>query len=214
MRARHFAATGLLALAAGLGCAGTAAAANPVIIEPDPVSPGGQFAVFDGGNCDSAGGQAVFRSHEQGGSDGQDIPAVKLGSLRGLMGAMATVPEHARPGVYDVTIKCTTVSRSQVTTTLTVHDSSAKPGQSAPGSSGAGPSASWPSAPTDRPGREDQPPSSGHYGQGGETGPKGTTHAGLGGSTGPNTPETLAGVTLLATAGAATFHQYRRRRSS
>ncbi|WP_327067154.1 hypothetical protein OG500_14880 [Kitasatospora sp. NBC_01250] len=212
MRARHFAATGLLALAVGLGCAGTAAA-NPVIIEPDPVTPGSQFAVFDGGNCDGAGGQAVFRSREQGGSDGQDIPAVKLGSLRGLTGAMATVPEHARPGVYDVTIKCTTVTKSQVTTTFTVHDSSAKPGQSGSGP-GAGSAAPGSSAQSDRPGHEDQSGSSGHYGQPGETGPKGTSHAGLGGSTGPNTPETLAGVTLLATAGAATFQQYRRRRSS
>ncbi|PYC84419.1 hypothetical protein C7C46_08015 [Streptomyces tateyamensis] len=119
MRARHFAAGSLLALALGLAAAAPAAA-NPVVIEPDPVTPGSQFAVFDGGNCDSAGGTATFRSREQGGGT-EDIPAVKLGSLRGLVGAIATVPEHARPGVYDVTVQCTTVTKSQVTTTFTVH---------------------------------------------------------------------------------------------
>ncbi|MFE0460971.1 hypothetical protein ACFW1A_17145 [Kitasatospora sp. NPDC058965] len=118
MRARHFAAGALLALAVGLAGAGPAAA-NPVVIEPDPVTPGSQFAVFDGGNCDSAGGTATFRSREH--ADGDDIPAVKLGSLRGLVGAIATVPEHARPGVYDVTVECTTVTRSRVATTFTVH---------------------------------------------------------------------------------------------
>jgi hypothetical protein len=45
-----------------------------------------------------------------------------------------------------------------------------------------------------------------------QSGPKGPTHAGLGGSTGPNVPETLAGITLLGTAGAATVHHLRRRR--
>ncbi|WP_329564554.1 hypothetical protein [Kitasatospora sp. NBC_01266] len=202
MRARHFAATGLLALALGLGAAGPAAA-NPVIIEPDPVSPGGQFAVFDGGNCDSAGGQAVFRSHEQGATAGQDIPSVKLGSLRGLMGAMAQVPEHARPGVYDVTIQCTTVSKSQVTSTLTVHDSGHPDHQPQPDQQ--------PQPDHQPPAHSEQP--GGPAGPGGP-GPQGPTHAGLGGSTGPNVPETVAGATLLATAGAACYHQLRRRRSS
>ncbi|GAA1984425.1 hypothetical protein [Kitasatospora viridis] len=186
MRARHFAATGLLALAAGLAAAGTAAA-NPVIIEPDPVSPGSQFTVLDGGNCDSAGGTAVFRSREhaqddqngQNGQNGQaeDIPQAKLGSLRGLVGAVVTVPEHARPGVYDVTVKCTTVTKSEVTTTITVHGDPGRPDHTQP------------------------------------TGPTGPSHAGLGGSIGPNLPETAAGLTLLGTSAAAVLH-HRRRRSS
>ncbi|MFE9428077.1 hypothetical protein ACFYNO_34560 [Kitasatospora sp. NPDC006697] len=179
MRARHFAATGLLVLAAGLAAAGPAAA-NPVIIEPDPVTPGSQFTVLDGGNCDSAGGTAVFRSREH--AQDEDIPQVRLGSLRGLVGAVATVPEHARPGVYDVTVKCTTVTKSEVTTTFTVHgDAGGKPEHEQPGG---------PSAPS---------------------GPSGPSHAGLGGSVGPNLPETLAGVTLLGTAAAAVVHHRRRR---
>ncbi|WP_035848785.1 hypothetical protein [Kitasatospora azatica] len=205
MSARHFLATGLLALALGLAGAGPAAA-NPVIIEPDPVSPGSQFAVFDGGNCDSAGGQAIFRSREHSGSGSsgssavEDIPAVKLGSLRGLVGAIATVPEHARPGVYDVTVQCTTVTRSQVTTTFTVHGNPAKSSQPAHEESGR-PGGSGPGGP-------------GGGGPAGPVEPKGPTHAGLGGSTGPNIPETLAGVLLLGTATAAVVHHHRRRRSS
>jgi hypothetical protein len=181
MRARHFAATGLLGLAAVLAAAGPAAA-NPVIIEPDPVSPGDHFTLFDGGNCDSAGGLATFKARPQGGGgSGQaagEIPAVKLGALRGLVGAVATVPEHARPGVYDVTITCTKSTKTKVTTTLTVHDDAA--GHSEP--SGTRPS-----------------------------GPTGPSHAGLGGSTGPNTTETLAGVALLGTATAVVLRRRHRR---
>ncbi|MGC0316315.1 hypothetical protein [Kitasatospora acidiphila] len=186
MRARHFAATGLLALAAGLAAAAPAAA-NPVVIEPDPVSPGGRFTLFDGGNCDSAGGQATFKAREQadGASTGpaEDIPAVKLGALRGLVGAVATVPEHARPGVYDVTITCTTATKHKVITTITVHGGT--PGRGDHQEHGD---------PSDRP-----------------SGPSGASHAGLGGSTGPNVPEALAGVTLLGTAAAAVAHHRRRR---
>jgi hypothetical protein len=184
MRARHFVASGLLALGLGLAAAGQAAA-NPVIIEPDPVSPGSQFAVFDGGNCDSAGGTAVFHPREHTDAAGtEDIPAVKLGSLRGLVGAIATVPEHARPGVYDVTVQCTTVTRSQVTTTFTVHGDPGRPAHQEPAAASEHPA------------------------------PKGPSHAGLGGSTGPNLPETLAGVLLLGTATAAVVHHHRRRRDA
>ncbi|MCX4748745.1 hypothetical protein OG455_25060 [Kitasatospora sp. NBC_01287] len=206
MRARHFAATGLLALALGLSGAGPAAAANPVIIEPDPVTPGSQFAVFDGGNCDSAGGQAVFHSREGQGSPGEDIPTVKLGSLRGLMGAMATVPERARPGVYDVTIQCTTVTKTQVTSTFTVHQPGHQDQQTQPQQQTQPEHQTQPDH--QQSGRPEQP------GQPGEPGPKGPTHAGLGGSADPDVPETVAGATLLATAGAAAYHQLRGRRSS
>ncbi|MGF1431149.1 hypothetical protein [Kitasatospora sp. LaBMicrA B282] len=204
MRARHLAAAGLLALALGASAAGPAAAANPVVIEPDPVTLGGQFAVFDGGNCDNAGGQASFHAHDQGAGD--EIPTTRLGSLRGLMGAMVTVPEHARSGVYDVTITCTTTSKKEVTTSFTVHDPGKPDQQTSPGRP------DQPGRPDDQPGRPDQ---SGHPGEPGEPGgPQGPTHAGLGGSTRPDLPETAAGLTLLATAGAVGVHRLRRRGSS
>ncbi|MCC9308536.1 hypothetical protein LN042_15825 [Kitasatospora sp. RB6PN24] len=185
MRVRHFAATGLLALVAGLAAA-VPAAADPVIIEPDPVSPGGRFTLFDGGNCDQAGGLATFKARGQ--ADGtatgsaRDIPAVGLGSLHGLVGAVATVPEHARPGVYDVTVTCATAARRGATTTITVRGGATSHGGH----------------------QEHRAPS------GRPSGPSGPSHAGLGGSAGPNVPEALAGVILLGTAAAAVAHNRRR----
>ncbi|GAA1242817.1 hypothetical protein GCM10009665_37030 [Kitasatospora nipponensis] len=224
MRARHLAGAGALTAALALALAGPALA-NPVVIEPDPVTPGGQFTVLDGGNCDSAGGTATFRSREH---DGEDIPAVRLGSLRGLVGAVATVPERARPGTYEVSIQCTTVTKSQVTTTLTVYGD-AKPdakGAAKPDATGDAKGDAKPDA------KGDPKPDAKGDGHGGAkpsaqpaassapavqlptaVGPQGPSHAGLGGSTGPNTPETLAGITLLGTAAAATVHHLRRRRT-
>src|SRR6266568_1681768 len=42
------------ALVAAVCAAGTAGAAtpNPIIVQPNPVAPGGFISVFDGGNCD------------------------------------------------------------------------------------------------------------------------------------------------------------------
>ncbi len=181
-------------MAAVLGAATSASAASPVVIQPDAVTPGSQFTVLDGGNCDSSGGVASFSSREH---DGEDIPAVQLGSLRGLVGAVATVPEGARPGVYQVSVQCRTVTetQTQLTASFTVTpsgSSAAKPGGKPDGKSDTKPDAAGPEA-------------------GGE-GPKGPTHAGLGGSTGPNVPETLAGATLLTTAAAATVLHLRHRR--
>ncbi|MDH6135267.1 hypothetical protein P3T37_004677 [Kitasatospora sp. MAA4] len=190
MRARHFAAGGVLAVAAVLGAATAAAtsasasAGSPVVIQPDAVTPGSQFTVLDGGNCDSSGGVASFTSREH---DGEDIPSVQLGSLRGLVGAVATVPESARPGVYQVSVQCKSVTETQ--TQLTASFTVSPSGTTKP-EGGAKPEA------------------------GADEGPKGPTHAGLGGSTGPNVPETLAGATLLTTAAAATVLHLRHRRTS
>ncbi|MDH6110745.1 hypothetical protein P3T36_003114 [Kitasatospora sp. MAP12-15] len=210
MRARHFVGGGVLAVAAALGAATAASAAgNPVVIQPNAVTPGSQFTVFDGGNCDSSGGTARFSSREHA---GEDIPAVQLGSLRGLVGAVATVPEQARPGVYQVSIQCKTVTESQLTATFTVSPSGKPDGKSDSKSDGK------PDGTSD--GRPELPGGSGSSGssggaQSGEFGePKGPTHAGLGGSTGPNLPETLAGATLLTTAAAATVLHLRHRRGS
>ncbi len=124
MRARHLSTVAGLLGAGVLALAGPAFAGSPVVIEPDPVSPGSQFTIFDGGNCDSSGGTATFKSREH---QGEDIPAVKLASLRGLMGAVTTIPEHARPGVYEVSIQCTSVTHTEVTATFTVHPGDSKP---------------------------------------------------------------------------------------
>lgn len=215
MRARHFVGGGVLAVAAALGAATAATAAgNPVVIQPEAVTPGSQFTVFDGGNCDGSGGTASFSSREH---EGEDIPSVRLGSLRGLVGAVATVPEQARPGVYQVSIQCKTVTESQLTATFTVNPSGKSDGKGDGKGDGKsdGKGGGKPAVPTGSSGSVGSGGPGGPQPEPGELGePKGPTHAGLGGSTGPNLPETLAGATLLTTAAAATVLHLRHRRGS
>lgn len=76
--------------------------ANPVIVQPNPVAPGGQFSVFDGGNCTGTSGVATFRSK----SGGSTIPSVTLSTLDNEVGGVGTVPEGTEPGAYEVSVTC------------------------------------------------------------------------------------------------------------
>ncbi|TBO57684.1 hypothetical protein EYS09_21475 [Streptomyces kasugaensis] len=67
--------------------------AHSVTVRPDPVAPGGSFAVFDGGSCP---GEAVF--------GGAEIPKPALSPLRNQAGGTGTVPESTGPGAYTVTL--------------------------------------------------------------------------------------------------------------
>jgi hypothetical protein len=77
-------------------------AGNPVVIQPDPVAPGGQFSVFDGGNCTGTTGVATFTSR----SGGSAIPPVTLSTLSNQVGGVGTIPEGTEPGQYEVSVTC------------------------------------------------------------------------------------------------------------
>lgn len=108
----------LVAPTASLAPASLAPAANPVVIQPNPVAPGGQFSVFDGGNCTGTTGVATFR----GGAAGSAIPAVTLSTLSNQVGGVGTVPEGTAPGDYQVSVVCQngTAMEGPFTGTLTV----------------------------------------------------------------------------------------------
>ncbi|MCZ4118902.1 hypothetical protein [Streptomyces sp. H39-S7] len=93
--------------------------ANPVIVQPNPVAPGGQFSVFDGGNCTGTSGVATFRST----AGGSVIPPVTLSMLDNQVGGVGTIPEGTQPGEYEVTVTCKNGSapkEGSFTGTLTV----------------------------------------------------------------------------------------------
>ena len=95
---------GSTALAA-LCAAGPAAAAvpNPIIIQPNPVAPGGTISVFDGGNCDfPSTGTVTFQT---GGGPG--IPVITIGPLQNMIGGTGPVPGNVPPGNYQVSLSCT-----------------------------------------------------------------------------------------------------------
>lgn len=69
-----------------------------VVVEPDPVAPGGAFSVHDGGTCSGDSAQATF--------DGADIPSIQLASRNDRMGGSAILPEGTAPGSYQITITC------------------------------------------------------------------------------------------------------------
>lgn len=88
------------------GCAAQPASAtgsNSIIIQPNPVSPGGTISVFDGGNCDSSStGIVTFQSDD----GGRDIPPITIGPLRNMVGGTGQVPSWTRPGNYEVSLTC------------------------------------------------------------------------------------------------------------
>ncbi|MGW5937323.1 hypothetical protein ACWIG3_28280 [Streptomyces celluloflavus] len=86
------------AVSAGGRGADASGDAHPVTVRPDPVAPGGSFAVFDGGSCPGEAGEAVF--------DGAEIPKPALPPLRKQAGGTGTVPESTGPGAYTVTLRC------------------------------------------------------------------------------------------------------------
>ncbi|MGW2632390.1 hypothetical protein ACWC2K_24075 [Streptomyces chattanoogensis] len=85
-------------LALGGGVATASDDTKAVLVQPDPVPPGGEFSVLDGGNCTGGSGEATF--------DGTDIPRLKLSTLRGQVGGRGTVPRSTKPGEYTVTVTC------------------------------------------------------------------------------------------------------------
>ncbi|MDF9813394.1 hypothetical protein [Streptomyces sp. SPB162] len=92
---------------------------NPVIVQPNPVAPGGQFSVFDGGNCTGTSGTATFRSK----TGGSAIPPVTLSTLDNQVGGVGTIPEGTEPGEYEVSVTCQSGSAHKegpFTGTLTV----------------------------------------------------------------------------------------------
>ncbi|MFD9814932.1 hypothetical protein [Streptomyces sp. NPDC059080] len=98
---RHAPATGALAASLALTGAGPVLAAGDAhraVVQPDPVAPGEEFSVFDGGNCPGGSGEATF--------DGAGIPTMKLSPLRNQVGGTGRVPESAEPGSYKVTVVC------------------------------------------------------------------------------------------------------------
>ncbi|MBR7826750.1 hypothetical protein KDK95_10590 [Actinospica sp. MGRD01-02] len=104
-RCRRTAVIGGVALAA-VCAAGSAvgAAANPIIIQPNPVAPGGTISVFDGGNCDfPSTGTVTFTG---GGSVA--IPSIRISPLQNMIGGTGPIPAKATPGTYQVSLTCTT----------------------------------------------------------------------------------------------------------
>ncbi|MFF2925235.1 hypothetical protein ACFVTP_22965 [Streptomyces celluloflavus] len=84
------------AVSAGDRGADVSGEAHSVTVRPDPVAPGGRFAVFDGGSCPGEAGEAVF--------GGAEIPKPALSPLRNQAGGTGTVPESTGPGAYTVTL--------------------------------------------------------------------------------------------------------------
>ena len=109
------------ATAVAVCAAGTAGAAtpNPIIVQPNPVAPGGFISVFDGGNCDfPATGTVTFQS-----SGSVTIPSISISPLQNMIGGTGRIPANATPGSYQVSLTCTTSggkSEGPFTGTLTV----------------------------------------------------------------------------------------------
>lgn len=96
------------ALLATLGAAEQAAAAvpNPIIIQPNPVSPGGTISVYDGGNCDfPSTGTVTFQT-----GSGPGIPVIQISPLQNMIGGSGQVPANVPPGSYQVSLTCTAAS--------------------------------------------------------------------------------------------------------
>lgn len=110
------------AMVVAVCAAGTAEAAtpNPIIVQPNPVAPGGFISVFDGGNCDfPATGTVTFQGS---GSGSVTIPPISISPLQNMIGGSGQVPANATPGSYQVSLTCKTGGKSQgpFTGTLTV----------------------------------------------------------------------------------------------
>ncbi|MBR7835122.1 hypothetical protein KDL01_17745 [Actinospica durhamensis] len=89
------------ALASGGG--GSGGVNNSIIIQPNPVAPGGNISVFDGGNCDfPSTGTVTFQTNSVPG-----IPAITIGPLKSMIGGTGQVPKNIAPGSYQVTLICT-----------------------------------------------------------------------------------------------------------
>ncbi|WP_431780489.1 hypothetical protein [Streptomyces chumphonensis] len=110
--ATALAATAVLGAAAGAtaadgdGDGGPSGAGNErgrgVVVQPTRVAPGGDFSVFDGGNCAAETGTASFVPPP----GGTRLPDLRLEPLSNMIGVVGTLPEDAEPGYYKVTVEC------------------------------------------------------------------------------------------------------------
>ncbi len=76
---------------------------SSIIIQPNPVAPGGTISVFDGGNCDyPSTGTVTFQTNSVPG-----IPAITIGPLKSMIGGTGQVPKNIAPGSYQVSLSCT-----------------------------------------------------------------------------------------------------------
>ncbi|GAA4657543.1 hypothetical protein GCM10023347_05410 [Streptomyces chumphonensis] len=73
-----------------------------VVVQPTRVAPGGDFSVFDGGNCAAETGTASFVPPP----GGTRLPDLRLEPLSNMIGAVSVLPEDAEPGYYKVTVEC------------------------------------------------------------------------------------------------------------
>ncbi|WP_340559531.1 hypothetical protein [Streptomyces sp. GSL17-111] len=73
-----------------------------VVVQPTRVAPGGDFSVFDGGNCAAETGTASFVPPP----GGTRLPDLRLEPLSNMIGAVSALPKDAEPGYYKVTVEC------------------------------------------------------------------------------------------------------------
>lgn len=96
----------LCAAGPALASGGGGGVNNSIIIQPNPVAPGGTISVFDGGNCDyPSTGTVTFQTGSVPG-----IPAITIGPLKSMIGGTGQVPKNIAPGSYQVTLICSSDS--------------------------------------------------------------------------------------------------------
>ncbi|MEU8782670.1 hypothetical protein [Streptomyces sp. NPDC048637] len=179
---------------------------HAVVVQPDPVAPGGTFSVHDGGTCSGDTAEATF--------EGADIPAMQLTPGSDRMGGSAIMPEGTAPGSYRVTITCGGTSGARQSATDADRGGSEEHGEAYGTEQGD----------TDDGGGRGKAPGDGRRtltgtmvvsGDAGEIVPQGGTDTGLGGTAGSGRAATaLSGVVLLAAAGWGALARRRRTRGN
>ncbi|MGW3009988.1 hypothetical protein ACWC9R_14285 [Streptomyces sp. NPDC001219] len=185
------------------GVAPAAEGTPAVVVEPDPVAPGGAFSVDDGGTCRGDSAEATV--------EGADIPAVQLSSRSDRLGGSAVVPEGTAPGSYRVTVVCGGASGARQSALETDRSGTGEQSETYGTEDGD----------TDG-GRRGKGSGDGHRtltgtmvvsGDGEEVVPQGGADTGLGGAAGSGRAATaLGGVALLAAAGGGALVRRRRAR--
>ncbi|MGY5136776.1 hypothetical protein ACWGJW_31045 [Streptomyces nigrescens] len=175
---------------------------HAVVVEPDPVAPGGTFSVHDGGTCPGDTAEATF--------DG-DIPAMQLSPRSDRMGGSAIMPEGTAPGSYRVTITCGSTSGARQSATDTGRTGDEEQGEAygaeRGGADGGGRGTEHGA------GRRTVTGTMVVSGDAGEVVPQGGADTGLGGAAGSGRAATaIGGVVLLAAAGWGALARRRRTR--
>ncbi|MEE1930165.1 hypothetical protein V1J52_18565 [Streptomyces sp. TRM 70351] len=86
----------------GYGGGTGAARGRGVLVQPQEIAPGGEFSVFDGGNCTKEKGTASFTAPP----GGTRLPDLGLGPLSNMVGGTGTLPRDTEPGNYRVSVTC------------------------------------------------------------------------------------------------------------